>query len=120
MSAVKQTCNALGLQHASEEVMCLNSEGMEVERILSRVKDVPLFLHTVTAGHNTSPDVIVSLDGGKGKIIVIASVFYLDDDGDNTTSEEYLLAQIDEIPENRHNINLMLKALGFPLAEKGV
>ena len=49
MSAVKNTCNALGLQHASEEVICLNSESTEVERILSRVKDVPFPLLLLTS-----------------------------------------------------------------------
>ena len=54
----------------------------------------------------------------QGKLIITATVFYGKDD--NEESEMFMLGQIDEIPETRFNINLMLKKLGFPLQSSGV
>ena len=89
-----------------------------VHRTLAHVTSMPLFLHKVSVGHNVAPDVMVSADGGQGKVIVTATVFYRGENGIED-AEMYLLAMIDEIPESRKNLNIMLKALGFPLKDKG-
>ena len=118
MSAVRESCNSLGLHHTSATVLCEDSQGNMVHRTLAHVTSMPLFLHAVSQGHDIAPDIMISTDGGQGKIIKTATVFYRGENGIEN-AEMYLLAMIDDIPENRHNINLMMKALGFPLKDKG-
>ena len=52
-----------------------------VHRTLAHVTSMPLFLHKVSVGHNVAPDVMVSADGGQGKVIVTATVFYRGENG---------------------------------------
>ena len=85
---------------------------------MAHVTDMSLFLHAVSRGHDVAPDIMISADGGQGKEIITATVFYRGENGIEEAAM-YLLAMIDDVPETRFNLNLMLRALGFPLKDKG-
>ena len=115
---VQDTCNELGLLHASESVKCKMNDGRIVDRILSHVTDIPAFLHAVSQGEKVSEAIVVSGDGGEGKQLITATVIYegqSEDDEDEEFAHIYVLAMIDGCDENSHNYELMLKKLGFPL-----
>ena len=119
---VKDTCNELGLHHASETVECLTNAGVAVQRTLSYVTDLPAFFHAIAMDEKVSDAVIVSGDGGEGKLLITATVIYegqVGDDEEDAFAQIYVLAMIDGADENRHNFELMLKKLGFPLQETG-
>ena len=100
LSAVRESCNSLGLHHTSVTVLCEDSEGDMVHRTMAHVTSMSLFLHAVTRGHDVAPDIMISADGGGGKEIVTATVFYRGENGIEE-AEMYLLAMIDDVPETR-------------------
>ena len=112
------TCNELGLLHASESVNCKMNDGRMVDRILSYVTDVPAFLQAVSQDEKVSEAIVVSGNGGEGKQLITATVIYegqSEDNEDDQFAHIYVLAMIDGCDENSHNYELMLKKLGFPL-----
>ena len=113
---VQDTCNELGLLHASESVKCQTNDGRMVDRTLSYVTDVPAFLQAVAKDEKVKEAIVVSGDGGEGKQVITATVIYEGKDGDEEEfAQIYVLAMIDGCDENHHNYELMLKKLGFPL-----
>ena len=114
---VKDTCNELGLLHASEVIKCQTNDGRMVDRTLSYVTSVPAFLHAVAKDERVSEALVVSSDGGEGRQVITVTVIYegQDEDDEEEFAQIYVLAMIDGCDENAHNYELMLKKLGFPL-----
>ena len=113
-NAVSKFCQELGIHHVSHTVTCKDNKGNEYKRTMAKIASFDQFLTAVglTGADGKVPELVVGADGSMDKLIICLW------NGEEENSEVFLLAMIDKCHENRHNIRLMLKSLGFPLKHK--
>ena len=76
-SAVSDACNSLGIHCISEDVLCKDKDGNLVTRNLAYVASIPEFLQAVTSGHETSPNMVVSQDGGQASPLCFGQIYII-------------------------------------------
>ena len=114
-NAVSKFCQELGVHHVSKTVTCTDNKGQYVKRTMAKIASFDQFIQVagIAGKDGEEPEYVVAADGSTDKLIICLW------NGDEENSEVFLLAMIDKCHENRHNIKLMLRSLGFPLKYKG-
>ena len=114
--------------HNSEIMTFKDKDKKEVSRVLSKVADVATFVDEIAHIRNIKePKLILGCDGGQGKVVVTAIIKEQADNDDEYTQDEILkdfkatgqrrvlcLAKVDNIPENRENVEIILNSLELP------
>ena len=127
---IKQHVNSLRDLHKAEKATFKDKKGEDFETVLSTVIDLTKFIEEVALIRKIEkPKVILGCDGGQNKCIVTIIVMDqdYDKDEDNDTPEDYkptgqkrvqVAAKVDEVPETRHNVEILLGSLNLPDLEE--
>ena len=109
--AISEYCNSMNVIHASDPVLCVDKNGNATPRSCHYVSDILSLIDIIKEDpdFNGSPEIVISADSGMGKLMMMMGVY--DEDGNGNM---YILAMIDDVPEVRENILIMLQKVGFP------
>jgi hypothetical protein len=122
-SILKEIKNKLSDEHVTEIKMMITKDGILEERWLTNVIDLEEFINTACRERDVDPNTatfVIGMDGGQGMFIVTLIIIDNDRTKDDKKKDEFketshhkilIPALVTEIPENFHNIEVILKAL---------
>ena len=123
---IQDHMNKLEHLHEAEVETFKDKDGNDKESVLSRIADLNSFIDEIKTARNLiKPKLILGADGSVDKCVVTGIIM---EEHENHDDEEihqrfratgqkrvFLLAQADGVPENKHNMEILLDSLNLPL-----
>ena len=128
---INEHINSLGDFHTADIATYKDKDGKDLETVPTTVTNITEFVQEIAKIRNIKrPRVILGCDGGQDKVLVTAIIL---EEGEDLTEEDeqlldaykptgknrvLILGKVDGVPENRHNVELLLNSLNLPELEQ--